>query len=69
MLVHVVNGLTELSHPVIVPVFPLSVNVPLVEPEQIVDPPVTLPPTEPGFTVTVVDDEVADAHDPLCTIA
>ena len=30
MLVHVVNGLTELSHPVMVPVFPLNVKVPLV---------------------------------------
>ena len=48
-----------------VPVFPLSVNVPLVAPEQMVVPPVTLPPTEPGFTVTVVAEEVADAHDPF----
>ena len=65
MLVHVVNGLTELSHPVMVPVFPLKVRVPLVEPEQMVDPPVTLPPTEPGFTVTVVAEEVAGVHDPF----
>ena len=65
ILVQVVNGLTELSHPVMVPVFPDNVKVPLVAPEQMVDPPVTLPPTDPGFTVTVVADEVADAHDPL----
>ena len=48
-----------------VPVFPDNVKVPLVEPEQIVDPPVTLPPTDEGFTVTVVADEVAGVHDPL----
>ena len=65
MLVHVVNGLTELSHPVIVPVFPDNVKVPLVAPEQMVVPPVTLPPTEPGFTVTVVAEEVAGVHDPF----
>ena len=65
MLVHVVNGLTELSHPVMVPVFPLKVKVPLVAPEQMVEPPVTLPPTDAGFTVTVVADEVAGVHDPF----
>ena len=65
MLVQVVNGLTELYHPVIVPVFPLKVRVPLVAPEQIVDPPVTLPPTEPGFTVTVVAEDVAGVHEPF----
>jgi hypothetical protein len=69
MLVQVVNGLTELSHPVMVPVFPLKVRVPLVAPEQIVVPPVTLPPTEPGFTVTVVADEVSELQLPLCTNA
>ena len=69
MVVHVVKGLTELSQLVMDPVFPLKVNVPLVEPEQMVDPPVTLPPTDEGFTVTVVDDEVADEHEPFCTIA
>ena len=60
-----VNGLTELNQFTTDPVFPLNVNVPLVDPEQIVDPPVTLPPTEPGFTVTVVAEEVAGVHDPF----
>ena len=48
-----------------VPVFPDNVKVPLVAPEQMVVPPVTLPPTDEGFTVTVVADEVAGVHDPL----
>ena len=65
MLVQVLNGLTELSHLTIDPVLPLKVSNPLVEPEQIVVPPVTEPPTEVGLTVTVVDDELAIAHTPL----
>ena len=63
------NGLTELSHLSIDPVLPLKVSCALVEPEQIVVPPVTLPPTEVGSTVTVVEDELAEAHEPLCTTA
>ena len=65
MVVHVVKGLTELSQLVMVPVFPLNVNVPLVDPEQMVDPPVTLPPTDGEVIVTVVADEVAGVHDPF----
>ena len=69
MVVQVLNGDTEDSQRTIEPVCPLNVNVPLVEPEQIVVPPVTEPPTDPGVTVTVVAEELAVAHDPLCTTA
>ena len=51
--VHVVNGLTDDCHFVIVPVWPDKVNTALVLPEHIVDPPVTVPPTEAGETVIV----------------
>ena len=63
--VQVVNGETELSHLTIDPVLPLKVSNPLVDPEQIVVPPVTDPPTDPGRTVTVVADELSVAHEPL----
>ena len=59
------NGETELSHLTIDPVLPLKVNSPLVEPEQIVVPPLTDPPIEVGSTVTVVVDEFVEAHEPL----
>ena len=65
MVVHVVNGFTELSHLNMLPVFPDKVNVPLVEPEQTVAPPLTEPPTDVGSTVTVVVDEFALEHVPL----
>ena len=65
MVVQVVNGATELSHLTTPPVLPLSVNVPLVEPEQIVVPPLTLPPALVGLTVTVVVLEVASGQVPL----
>ena len=65
IVVHVVNGLTELSHLMIEPVFPVNVNVPLVEPEQIFAPPETLPPTEVGLTVTVVAVEVSGLQLPF----
>ena len=63
------NGATALSHLTTAPVWPLKVNVPLVEPEQRVEPPLTLPPTLVGDTVTVVADEATSAHEPLCTTA
>jgi hypothetical protein len=69
IVVQVVNGDTALSQLTTEPVCPLKVNVPLVEPEQMDVPPLTLPPTDAGFTVTVVADEVAEAHEPLCTTA
>lgn len=69
MVVHVVNGDTDDSHLTTLPVSPLRVSVPPVEPEQIVDPPVTDPPVLGGLTVMVVDVEVADAQAPFCTTA
>ena len=65
MVVHVVNGDIELSHLTTVPVLPLNVSKPLVEPVQIFAPPVTLPPTVAGSTDTVVVAEFADEHAPL----
>ena len=56
-------------HLVIVPVCPESVSKALVLPEQMVVPPATPPPTEVGFTVTVVADELAELHTPLVTTA
>jgi hypothetical protein len=61
----VVNGATELSHLTTLPVLPDKVNVPLVAPEQIVVPPLTLPPTEVELIVTVVVEEFAMGHVPL----
>jgi len=52
--VHAENGETELSHRTTEPVIPSKVNWLLVLPEQIVVPPVTVPPTEIGLTVTVI---------------
>ena len=65
MVVQVLNGDTEDSQLTMDPVCPLSVNVPLVDPEQMVVPPVTLPPALVGLTVTVVAEEVAGAHEPF----
>ena len=69
IVVHDVNGETELSHLSIDPVLPLNVSCALVDPEQIVVPPVTLPPAEVGLTVTVVADEFAAVQEPFCTTA
>jgi hypothetical protein len=65
MLVHVVNGATALSHLTTLPVLPLNVSVPLVDPVQMLVPPLTLPPTEVGLIVTVVVEEFAMGHVPL----
>ncbi len=65
MVVQVVNGATELSHLTTLPVLPDNVNKPLVEPVQIPVPPLTLPPTEVGLTVTVVVVELASGQVPL----
>ncbi len=65
MLVHVVNGATALSHLTTLPVLPLNVSVPLVDPVQMLVPPLTLPPAVAGVTVTVVVDELASGHVPL----
>ena len=48
---------------------PESVRSPLVLPEQIVEPPVTMPPTVVGLTVTVVASEFFALHSPLFTTA
>ena len=53
----------------ILPVCPLSVNVPLVVPEQMVVPPLTLPATVVGLTITIVESEFAIPQEPLCTTA
>ena len=65
MVVHVVNGLTELSHRITLPVFPVNVNVPLVVPEHIVEPPLTLPPTDVGSIVTVVEPAFTGVQRPF----
>ena len=49
--------------------FPLRDKLPLVDPEHIVVPPLTLPPTDAGLTVTVVAEEVSGVHEPFCTRA
>ena len=58
MVVQVVNGATELSHLTTLPVLPDNVNKPLVAPEQIVVPPLTLPPTDNTFTINVAAFEL-----------
>ena len=65
MVVHVVNGDTELSHLTIEPVCPLNVSNPLVELEQMVVPPLTLPATVVGLTITTVESAFAVPHEPL----
>jgi hypothetical protein len=50
---HVENGLTELCHFTIEPVYPDKVSKALILPEQIVVPPDTDPPTVRGFTIMV----------------
>ena len=69
MSVHVLKGDIELCHLTTFPVCPDKVSNPLVLPEHIVVPPVTLPPTEVGSTVTVVAVEFTGEHTPLCTTA
>ena len=69
IVVHVVKGLTELSHLITEPVFPLNVSNPLFEPEQTLAPPLTEPPTEVGSIITVVADEFAFEQLPLWTTA
>ena len=55
--VQVVNGETELCHFITVPTFPAKVSNPLVFPLQMAAPPVTVPATVVGATVTVVEAE------------
>ena len=67
--VQVSNGETELCHLTTGPVWPDKVKRLLVLPEQIVVPPVTVPPTDIGSTVTVVSKEFVAAQTPLWTTA
>jgi hypothetical protein len=69
MLVQVENGDAADSHRTMLPVCPLNDRVPAELPVQILLPPVTDPPTEAGVTVTVVEAELAAAHEPLFTTA
>ena len=63
------NGEVLLCHLTTDPVWPESVSKPLVLPEQIVVPPVTVPPTEIGSMVTVVSAEFAGPQTPLWIVA
>ena len=69
IVLHVLPPSVELSHLITLPVCPLSVNVPLLEPEQTVALDETVPPTETGLTVIVADEELAAVLTPLCTTA
>jgi hypothetical protein len=51
------KGDIDLCHLTTVPVWSERVSKPLVLPEHMVVPPVTLPPTVVGYTVTVKDGE------------
>ena len=59
----------ELSQPITFPVCPLKVIVAPFDPEQTVAGEVMAPPTEGGVTVIVTEAELAEAQDPLWTIA
>jgi hypothetical protein len=63
------KGDTDLCHLTTVPEWPERVSKPLVVPEHMVVPPVTLPPTDIGSTDTVVEEEFAGAQTPLWTTA
>ena len=65
MLVQVVNGATELSHLTTLPVLPVKVNVPLVDPAQMLVPPLTLPPAEAGSTITTTESALRRLHKPF----
>ena len=64
-----VKGEVVLCHLIMVPVWPEMVKSLLVLPEQTVVPPVTVPPTEIGSTVTVVSAEFSAPQTPLWTVA
>jgi hypothetical protein len=67
--VHEVKGATELSQFTTAPEFPLRVSRPLVCPEQMVVPPLTVPAVPVIPTVTVAVAETAVLHVPFCTTA
>ena len=63
--VQIVKGLSADCHFTTLPVCPDKVNNELVVPEQIVDPPVTIPPTLATSMVTVVAAEFSSAQLPF----
>ena len=65
MSAQLANGATELCHLVTVPVWPAKVSMPLVLPKHTFVPPVTLPPTDTGSTVTITGVELATEQLPL----
>ena len=67
--VHELNGTIELCHLTTDPVWPERERSPLGLPEQMVVPPVRVPPTEIGSTVTVVSEEFAAEQTPFWTTA
>ena len=73
MVVTVVKAAeVELSHLTTLPVLPVNVNTPDVPPAQIVEPPVTFPPTESGLTLIPILLEsavVTTTHGLLDTIS
>jgi hypothetical protein len=70
MIFQLLNGLIALSQRITPPVAPLSVRVPGALAVQIGDvPPLTVPPTEAGVTVTVVGFDSTVLHVPFLTTA
>ena len=69
MFVQFVPPLLLFSQFCIAPVLPLKVKVPVDKPSQTDVPPLTLPPTVAGSTVTVVEDEATAEQVPLFTTA
>ena len=63
--VHELNGSDELCHFTTAPVLPESVSKPLGLSKQTVVPPVTVPATVAGSTVTFTEPEVAGLQTPL----
>lgn len=59
----------DISHRITLPVWPDSVNDPLLLPEQTPVLPLTVPPTDAGFTEIVAAVELAGAQLPTCTTA
>ena len=65
IVVHVLPELIEYSHLIMLPVWPATLRVPLLVPEQTVVLVPTDPPTDTGFTVIVAGVEFADAQTPF----
>ena len=63
------KGDTADCHFVIVPVFPDKLKEALVEPKQMAEPPLTVPPTDAGVTVIVAEELFAAEQTPWVTTA